>query len=91
MHCGNMQADFAETAIMPTLVEELSQRARVLSAEERAQLADNLLASLEEPVNPGAGSAWEKEIGRRVEEIRSGKAKLISAGEVFAESARIYK
>jgi putative addiction module component (TIGR02574 family) len=76
---------------MTTLVEELSQRARALSPEDRARLAEELLASLEEQVDPDAEAAWELEIGRRVEEIKSGKAKLISAEEVFAETARIYK
>jgi putative addiction module component (TIGR02574 family) len=78
-------------ATMTTLVEELSQRARALSPEDRARLAEELLASLEEQVDPDSEAAWELEIGRRVEEIKSGKAKLISAEEVFAETARIYK
>jgi putative addiction module component (TIGR02574 family) len=76
---------------MPTPVEEISQRARALSAEDRARLADELLASLEEPAQADAEAAWDKEISRRVEEIKSGKAKLIPADEVFAETARIYK
>ena len=78
---------------MTTLVEELSQRARALSAEERARLADKLLASLEEPtdMDTGAEAAWKEEIGRRVDEIKTGKATLIPAEEVFAETARIYK
>ena len=76
---------------MSTLVEELSQRARALSAEDRARLVDDLLASLEEPGDPGAVAAWEVEIARRVDEIKTGKAKLIPAEEVFAETARIYR
>ena len=76
---------------MTTLVEELSERARSLSPEDRARLADELLASLDEEGDPDTEAAWEKEIGRRVEEIKSGKAKLISADQVFAETARIYK
>ena len=76
---------------MTTLVEELSQRARALSSEDRARLADELLASLDEEDGPETERAWEQEIGRRVEEIRSGKAKLITADQVFAETARIYK
>ena len=76
---------------MTTLVDELSQRARALSPEDRARLADELLASLDEQADPDAEAVWEKEIGRRVEEIKSGKAKLIPADEVFAETARIYK
>jgi putative addiction module component (TIGR02574 family) len=76
---------------MSTLVEELSERARALSAQDRARLVDDLLASLEEPADAGAAEAWEEEIAKRVEEIKSGKAKLIPAEEVFAETARIYR
>ena len=76
---------------MTTLVEELAQQARTLSLEDRARLAEELLASLDEASEPDAEGAWEKEIGRRVDEIRSGRAKLIPADEVFVETAKIYK
>ena len=76
---------------MTTLVEQLSQRARTLSPGDRARLADELLASLDDESDPEAEALWEMEIGRRVEAIKSGKARLIPADEVFAETARIYK
>ena len=76
---------------MTTLVEELSQRARALSPEDRALLAEQLLASLDEEADHDAETSWEKEIGRRVEEIRGGTARLVPAEQVFAETARIYK
>lgn len=76
---------------MTTLVEELSLRARLLSVEDRARLADELLASLEEVDEPDAEAAWQTEVGRRVEQITSGNAKLIAADEVFAQTSRIYK
>ena len=76
---------------MTSLVEELSQRARALNPEDRATLAEELLASLDIESDPETEALWEVEIGRRVEEIRRGSAKLISAAEVFAETARIYK
>ena len=76
---------------MTTLIEELSQRARTLSPEDRARLADELLASLDYESDPEAEALWEKEIGRRVEEIKRGRAKLIPADDVFAETAQIYK
>ena len=78
-------------ATMPTLVEELSKRARSLSPEDRARLAEELLASLDDAQDVGADAAWEKEVGRRVEEIKSGRARLIPAEDVFAETARLYK
>ncbi len=76
---------------MTTLVEELSRRARALSPEDRALLAEQLLASLDEESDHNAETAWEQEIGRRVEEIRGGTARLVPAEQVFAETARIYK
>ena len=75
---------------MTTLVEELSERARALSPEDRARLANVLLASLDEETGPETEQAWEQEIGCRVQEIKSGKATLIPADQVFAETARIY-
>ena len=78
---------------MTTLVEELSQKARALSAEDRARLAEDLLASLEDGLESAAEveAAWEHEIRRRVEEVKSGNAKLISAEDVYAETRRIYQ
>jgi len=77
---------------MATLVEELTQKARALSPEDRARLAEDLLASLEDGSESDSelGSAWEREIRHRVEEVNSGTAKLISADDVYAETRRIY-
>ena len=77
---------------MSNLVEELSQRAKTLGIKDRARLAEELLASLENDASdPEADAAWEKEIQNRVEQIKSSSARLIPADEVFAETARIYK
>ena len=78
---------------MTTLVEELSQKARTLSPEDRARLAEDLLASLEDGSESDSEveAAWENEIRRRVEEVESGTAKLIPAEDVYAETRRIYQ
>jgi putative addiction module component (TIGR02574 family) len=76
---------------MTTPVEDLVQRARALSPQDRARLAEELLASLDEESDSDAEAAWEQEIGRRVEDIKAGRAQLIPAEQVFAETARIYK
>jgi putative addiction module component (TIGR02574 family) len=76
---------------MGTSVEELVKRARALSPQDRARIAEELLASLDEAPDADAEAAWEQEIARRVEEIKTGRAKLIPAEEVFAETARICK
>ena len=78
---------------MTTLVEELSQKARTLSPEDRARLAEDLLVSLEDGSDSGSEveAAWEQEIRQRVEEVNSGTAKLIPAEDVYAETRRIYQ
>ena len=78
---------------MKTLVEELSQKARTLSPEDRARLAEDLLASLEDGSESAAEveAAWEHEIRQRVEEVKCGTAKLVPAEDVYAETRRIYQ
>jgi putative addiction module component (TIGR02574 family) len=76
---------------MSTLVEELAARALALSPEDRARLVDDLLASLAEEPESEAEAAWEREIQRRVEEVKAGTAKLVPAEDVHAEARRIYK
>lgn len=75
---------------MPNLVEELSRKALSLSPEERVQLAENLLATVQ-AVDEEVEAAWGEEIRRRIAEIDSGTAKLIPAEEVFAELRRMIK
>lgn len=67
---------------MPDLVTELSQRAHALLPEDRARLAEELLASLEGDDEPG--SAWDEELRKRIEEVESGAVKLVPADEAFA-------
>lgn len=76
---------------MTTSVEELVKRARVLSLQDRARLAEEPISSLDEEADSDAEAAWEQEIARRVEEIKAGRARLIPAQEVFAETARLCK
>lgn len=75
---------------MPNLVEELSRKALSLSPEERVQLAENLLATVQ-AVDEEVEAAWGEEIRRRIAEIDSGTAKLIPSEEVFAELRRMIK
>ncbi|MGE4068693.1 MAG: addiction module protein [Vicinamibacterales bacterium] len=49
-----------------------------LSDEARAELAAELLASLDGPEDADAQQAWETEIGRRIEEIEAGRMPLES-------------
>ncbi len=76
---------------MSTLVDELSARAKALSAEDRARLAEELLESLQGETDADAEAAWDREIDRRVAEIESGAARLVPADEVHAEARRLIR
>jgi putative addiction module component (TIGR02574 family) len=62
---------------------ELLKKALTLSPEERAQLVDSLLESLDEPrEDPSVvEAAWNDEIARRVADLDSGKVKTVSLEE----------
>lgn len=47
-----------------------------LDPDSRAELAAELLASLDGPADPDAEAAWEAEIERRVAAIEAGTVKL---------------
>jgi putative addiction module component (TIGR02574 family) len=64
----------------PTL-EEVSSDALSLPESERAELARDLMASLDGPADPDAENAWDLEILRRLAEIDSGTAELIDRAE----------
>lgn len=53
-----------------------------LEVDARAELAAELLASLDGPGDPGAEAAWAQEIERRVAEIEEGTAQLEPWDEV---------
>ena len=74
---------------MSSLLIELSERARQLVPEERAQLAEGLLASLQEWSSPEVETAWDAEILRRIGEYERGEAVLVPAADVFAQARRL--
>lgn len=76
---------------MPTLLEELSARARSLPPEDRARLAEEMLDSLTSESDVGSDAAWEHEIDRRVAEIESGAVTLIASEDVHAEARRLIR
>jgi putative addiction module component (TIGR02574 family) len=67
---------------MSSQLEIVEAQALKLSAEERAELADRLIASLFK--DDEIEEAWAVEVERRIEEIESGRAKLIPAAEAIA-------
>lgn len=62
-------------------LEKLRTEALNLSETDRAELAQQLVASLDGARDPGAEEAWDAEILRRLAEIDAGTAKLIDRAE----------
>jgi putative addiction module component (TIGR02574 family) len=69
-------------AQMTPEVSKLLEQALALSIEEREALADSLISNLDGKVDEGVQAAWEAEIGKRIAELDSGKAKTISWARV---------
>lgn len=63
--------------------DELLMEALRLSSKDRARLAHELLLSLDErgAQDPDAESEWTKELERRVQDVITGKVKLVSVEE----------
>ena len=76
---------------MTTLFDELSKKAQTLAVEERAQLAQQLLESVERDSDPEVQAAWEAEIASRITKYERGEATLVPAEEVFAAARRLTK
>lgn len=74
---------------MSALLDELSKKARSLAVEERAQLAQELLESVDRECEPDVQAAWESEIESRIAKYERGQARLIPAEEVFAAARRL--
>ena len=61
-----------------------------LGAQERASLAEQLLASLDE-LEPGElDRIWEEEAERRLRDVKSGAARTYSATEVHQKAKLIF-
>jgi putative addiction module component (TIGR02574 family) len=65
-------------AQMTPEVSKLLEQALLLSVEEREPLAESLISNLDGKVDDGVLAAWDSEIGKRVADLDSGKAKTIS-------------
>lgn len=64
-------------------LETLRSAAMALPETERAKLASDLVASLDGPEDPDADNAWDIEICRRINEVKSGEAQLLDVNEVL--------
>jgi putative addiction module component (TIGR02574 family) len=63
-------------------LEKLRSEALRLPETERAELAHELVKSLDAPADADAAEAWEKELLRRLAAVDGGTAKLIDRDEL---------
>jgi putative addiction module component (TIGR02574 family) len=74
---------------MSKSVDAVVAEALQLTAEERARVADQLLASLSEDAD--IEQAWATEVERRLAEIESGRAQLVPAADAIARARAALK
>lgn len=65
-------------------ISDLLKRALALSLDERAALANTLLDSLE-GADESVQEAWDKEVARRIEDLKAGKAVTVPWEELHRE------
>jgi len=75
---------------MTEALQQLMPQIQRLSFEERAELADLVLASLPAEEMLSIEKAWEAEVDRRMKEIRSGRAKGRPMEEVLEDLSKKY-
>lgn len=78
-----------EGTAMTDALKELKKQAKSLTPEERAQLAEVLLESLQDAPLAEIEAAWDREIEARAAAYDRGELQTISAEDVFAEARRL--
>ncbi|WP_394822843.1 addiction module protein [Pendulispora albinea] len=68
---------------MNTRAKRVLMEAMALSTKERAEIASELLATLEDQIDADAEEAWGQEIERRVRESLSGVGKTRDLNEAL--------
>ena len=75
---------------MPNAAEVFKNALR-LGVDDRAALAQELLASLDELAEEEAERLWAAEATHRLEELRAGRAKTVPAAEVKSKAERLFR
>ena len=70
---------------MATDIEQIKKTVLSLSASERASIAHDIILSLDDPSDFILDTKKEKEIQKRIKDIKSDKIDGLSASSVFSE------
>ncbi len=71
---------------MDTPFDEIAADAMKLPLRDRVRLAQRLVSSLDDQVESDVEGLWVAEAERRLEELRTGRAKGIDAAEAFRKA-----
>ncbi len=71
---------------MRVSIEQITEAALSLPSDARALLADRLVESLDPLTDQDVRSAWASEATQRLEDLRLGKVKAVSAQDAFARA-----
>jgi putative addiction module component (TIGR02574 family) len=75
---------------MPDL-DEVLRTALSLDVQDRARLAEKLLASLDALSEDEASRLWADEAERRLQEYRAGRTRAVPAEEVAQRAQRLFR
>ncbi len=71
---------------MDTPFDEIAADAMKLPLRDRVRLAQRLVSSLDDQIEADVEGLWLAEAERRLEELRTGRAKGIDAAEAFRKA-----
>ena len=69
-------------------IRALEREVLELPPRSRVRLVEKILESVDDFTSKEVEAAWSEEVGRRIKEIESGKAKGIPASTVMARARR---
>ncbi len=74
---------------MPMTLDQIVEETRQLPTDVVAELIDRILLARHGGIEPQVEAAWKTEIGRRIEEIESGKVQGVPADESLARIRKL--
>lgn len=76
---------------MTDLAKKFADDALLLPREDRAELVDKLLGSLNEPLHEEINRLWAEEAEKRVKDYEQSKIKALDGEQVFNEIRNRFK
>ena len=76
---------------MANLGRDLESKALKLSRSERARLAQRLISSLDQELDPDAEKLWLREAERRLGELKSGEVAGIPAEKIIRKASSMLR